>query len=218
MARRPVAGRVKTRLCPPLTPEQAATLYTAFLRDLIEMIRTVPGVRPLIAYAPADAEDYFANLAPDLDRRPQIGADLGERLAAVTSALLQEGVPAVVVIGSDSPSLPAGYIAQALAELERGADLVLGPADDGGYYLVGLRRPAPELFTQVPMSTPTVLHDTLTVARRIGLHPHLIAPWYDVDTVADVIRLRADPAPLRYTRPLLTEIALNIDTSNLDPR
>ncbi|WP_298815858.1 TIGR04282 family arsenosugar biosynthesis glycosyltransferase [Chloroflexus sp.] len=208
MARRPEAGRVKTRLCPPLTPAQAATLYAAFLRDVIELIRTVPGVQPVIAYSPVDAGDYFAILAPDIAHRPQIGVDLGERLAAVTSDLLREGSPAVIVIGSDSPSLPPEYIEQALVELHRGADLVLGPADDGGYYLVGLRQPAPSLFTQVTMSTPAVLHDTLAVARQLGLRARLIAPWYDIDTVADLIRLRTDPAPLKHTRPLLNEMNL----------
>ncbi|MCS6889379.1 TIGR04282 family arsenosugar biosynthesis glycosyltransferase [Chloroflexus sp.] len=206
MARLPAAGRVKTRLCPPLTPAQAATLYAAFLRDLVELLRAVPGVHPIIAYAPDEAADYFAALAPDMARLPQTGADLGERLATVTGAVLGEGAPAVVVIGSDSPSLPPAHIAQALAALEHGVDLVLGPADDGGYYLVGLRRPAPELFTNVTMSTSTVLGDTLAIAEQLGLRTVLIDPWYDIDTIADLVRLQTDPAPLRHTRPLLAEL------------
>ncbi|OAN45998.1 hypothetical protein A6A03_01710 [Chloroflexus islandicus] len=210
MARRPEAGRVKTRLCPPLTPAQAATLYAAFLRDLVDLVRVVPGVQPLIAYAPAEAGDYFAALAPAIARRPQTGADLGERLAAVTDAVLGEGAPAVLVIGSDSPSLPPAQITQAVAALAGGADLVLGPAEDGGYYLVGLRRPAPALFTEVPMSTPTVLRDTLAVAERLGLRTALIDPWYDIDTIADLHRLRADPAPLRHTRPVLAAVLASL--------
>lgn len=210
MARRPEAGRVKTRLCPPLTPAQAAALYAAFLRDLVELLRTVPGMQPLIAYAPAEAGDYFAALAPDIARRPQTGVDLGERLAAVTNAVLGEGVPAVLVIGSDSPSLPPAHIAQAVTALASGADLVLGPAEDGGYYLVGLRRPAPALFTSVPMSTPTVLRDTLAIAEQLGLRTALIDPWYDIDTIADLRRLRTDPTPLRHTRLVLTELLNNL--------
>ncbi|MGB9738647.1 TIGR04282 family arsenosugar biosynthesis glycosyltransferase [Chloroflexus sp.] len=210
MARRPEPGRVKTRLCPPLTATQAASLYELFLRDLVAMMRTVSNTRSLIAYAPTDAAEYFAALAPDIARRPQVGRNLGERLAAITTELLAEGTSAVVIIGSDSPSLPPTLIGQALAELERGVDLVLGPADDGGYYLVGLRRIAPSLFTEVLMSTSTVLRDTLAVAERLGLRTVLIDPWYDIDTIADLQRLHADPAPLPHSRPLLETLLRNL--------
>ncbi len=206
MARRPEAGRVKTRLCPPLTAEQAAMLYTAFLHDLVELLRRIPAVHPLIAYTPDTAGDYFAALAPDIARRPQRGIDLSARLATITADLFDEGAPAVVVIGSDSPALPVGYIEEAFAALSNGADLVLGPADDGGYYLVGLRQSMPALFTNVVMSTPTVLHDTLGIAEQLGLRTTLLTPWYDVDTFADLERLYTDPAPLPHTRPLLNLI------------
>ncbi len=206
MARRPEVGRVKTRLCPPLTPEQAVMLYTAFLHDLVELLRRIPAVHPLIAYTPDTAGDYFAALAPDIARRPQRGIDLSARLATITTDLFDEGAPAIVIIGSDSPTLPGAYIEEAFAALTNGADLVLGPADDGGYYLVGLRRPIPTLFTNVVMSTPTVLHDTLVIAEQLGLRTTLLAPWYDVDTFADLERLYADPEPLPHTRPLLNLI------------
>ncbi len=206
MARRPEVGRVKTRLCPPLTPEQAVMLYTAFLHDLVELLRRIPAVHPLIAYTPDTASDYFAALAPDIARRPQRGIDLSARLATITTDLFDEGAPAIVIIGSDSPTLPRAYIEEAFAALTNGADLVLGPADDGGYYLVGLRRPIPTLFTNVVMSTPTVLHDTLVIAAQLGLRTTLLAPWYDVDTFADLERLYADPEPLPHTRPLLNLI------------
>ncbi|GIV93974.1 MAG: hypothetical protein KatS3mg056_2683 [Chloroflexus sp.] len=206
MARRPEPGRVKTRLCPPLTPEQATTLYEAFLYDLTVLLRSVRGVQPIIAYAPETAADYFASLAPDLTHRPQVGADLGERLANITNALLNEGAPAVVVIGSDSPDLPVAFIEQAIAELAQGADLVLGPASDGGYYLVGLRRPAPTLFTGVTMSTPTVLRDTLAIAEQLRLQTSLLPLWYDIDTFTDLHRLIASSASLTHTRPLLEHV------------
>ncbi|WP_044231982.1 TIGR04282 family arsenosugar biosynthesis glycosyltransferase [Chloroflexus sp. Y-396-1] len=206
MARRPEVGRVKTRLCPPLTPEQAVMLYTAFLHDLVELLRHIPAVHPLIAYTPDTAGDYFAALAPDIARRPQRGIDLSARLATITTDLFDEGAPAIVIIGSDSPTLPRAYIEEAFAALTNSVDLVLGPADDGGYYLVGLRRPIPTLFTNVVMSTPTVLHDTLVIAEQLGLRTTLLAPWYDVDTFADLERLYADPEPLPHTRPLLNLI------------
>jgi len=206
MARRPEAGRVKTRLCPPLTAEQAAMLYTAFLHDLVELLRRIPAVHLLIAYTPDTAGDYFAALAPDIARRPQRGIDLSARLATITTDLFDEGAPAVVVIGSDSPALPAASIEEACAALTNGADLVLGPADDGGYYLVGLRQSMPVLFTNVVMSTATVLHDTLVIAEQLGLRTTLLARWYDVDTFADLKRLYDDPTPLPHTRPLLNRI------------
>jgi rSAM/selenodomain-associated transferase 1 len=206
MAKRPEPGRTKTRLCPPLTPARAAELYAGILRDTLDLARQTPHIQPVIAYAPADAEAYFAALAPDMARTPQQGATLGERLAAATTQALTGGSPAVVVMSSDSPSLPPAYLAHAFALLAAGSELVLGPAEDGGYYLAGLRRPAPRLFCDVPMSTPTVLRDSLAVAATLGLHADLLPPWYDIDTIADLRRLHADPAPLSHTRPILEGI------------
>jgi rSAM/selenodomain-associated transferase 1 len=206
MAKRPAAGQTKTRLCPPLSPALAAELYEALLRDTLDLARRVPGVRPSVAYAPADAEGYFAALAPDVALWPQVGDGLGERLAAVTEAALAAGAPAVAVMSSDSPGLPPAYVAQAFATLDEGADLALGPAEDGGYYLAALRRPAPRLFREVTMSTPTVLQDTLAVAADLGLRAALLPPWYDVDTVADLRRLRDDAAPLTATRQVLARL------------
>ena len=115
-----------------------------------------------------------------------------------------------VIIGSDSPDLPSEYICEAFARLERGADVVLGPADDGGYYLIGLRVPQPRLLREVPMSTPTVLADTLALARELGLRVDLLPAWYDVDTVAELRRLAAalraaPPDVAAYTRAFLSD-------------
>jgi rSAM/selenodomain-associated transferase 1 len=206
MAKRPDPGQTKTRLCPPLTPALAAELYAGILRDTLDLARRTPGIRPVVAYAPDDAGGYFADLAPNLARVPQQGANLGERLANATTMALSAGAPAVVAMSSDSPSLPPAYLARAFAFLAAGADLVFGPAEDGGYYLAGLRRPAPRLFHDVPMSTPTVLRDSLAIAAELGLNVNLLPPWYDVDTIADLRRLHADPAPLRHTRPILERI------------
>jgi uncharacterized protein len=203
MAKRPDPGHTKTRLCPPLTPVLAAELYAGFLRDTLDLARQTPDVHPVIAYAPADAEACFAALAPDLARVPQQGATLGERLAAVTTQAFASGASAVVVMSSDSPSLPPAYLNRAFALLAAGSELVFGPAEDGGYYLAGVRQPAPRLFHDVPMSTPSVLRDSLAVAATLGLQADLLPPWYDIDTIADLRRLFADPAPLRHTRPIL---------------
>lgn len=213
-AREPVAGRTKTRLCPPLDGATAAELYACFLADTLDNARRVPGARVLIAHTPESHPACFAEIAPDLVARPQRGATLGERMdqafaeafaerpdqAATTNGerVLREqpwpfvlGLLSVVIIGSDSPDLPAAYIGEAFDRLEGGADLVLGPSDDGGYYLIGLRAPQPALLREVPMSTPTVLADTLALARALHLRAELLPPWYDVDTAAELAQLAA---------------------------
>lgn len=208
VARRPLPGATKTRLCPPLDGETAAALYECFLRDTLHNVRHVPGVQPVIIYTPEDTGGYFAELAPDFQARAQRGADLGQRLAHAFDEALAAPETCAVAIGSDSPDLPHRYISGAFALLAGGVDLVLGPADDGGYYLVGLRQPQPRLFLEVTMSTSTVLKDTLNLARALGLRSELLPPWYDVDTHADLRRLEAnleagDPAIAPETRAFL---------------
>ncbi|WP_129630328.1 TIGR04282 family arsenosugar biosynthesis glycosyltransferase [Candidatus Oscillochloris fontis] len=208
VAKRPLAGHTKTRLYPPLSPQTAVLLYEGFLRDTLELMRQVPGVRHGIAYLPHDAEDYFRNLAPDMDLIPQRGTNLGERLDNLLSDALNTGTKCAVVINSDSPTLPLTYLHLAFDHLNAGSDLVLGPCDDGGYYLIGLRQPHPRLLREVTMSTPTVLRDTLAIADELGLHSTLLPIWYDVDTVAELARLQrelanTDPAIAPHTRRCL---------------
>lgn len=191
IAKRPAPGQTKTRLTPPLTGEQASALYECFLRDTIDIVRAVPGVARLINYLPHDEEDYFRQLAPDFELIPQMGAELGERLDNVLTHCLSNGHTRAVVMDSDSPTLPAAYLAQAFDELER-AEVVLGPCDDGGYYLIGLTRPQPRLLREVQMSTPNVLNDTLALAAELKLRVALLPTWYDVDTVAELDRLRLE--------------------------
>jgi hypothetical protein len=191
IAKRPAPGQTKTRLTPPLSGEQAAALYECFLRDTLELARAVPGVVRLINYLPHDADDYFRRLAPDFGLIPQIGEGLGERLDNVLAHCLNDGFRQAVIMDSDSPTLPAAYLAQAFDELER-ADVVLGPCDDGGYYLIGLTRPQPRLLREVQMSTPNVLNDTLALADELKLRTALLPMWYDVDTAAELERLRLE--------------------------
>ncbi|NTU81829.1 MAG: glycosyltransferase [Chloroflexales bacterium] len=212
VAKQPAAGQTKTRLCPPLDGEAAAALYACFLRDTVEVMRQVPDVRREIVYLPAAAAGYFHALAPDMALSPQRGADLGERLDQLLTAALAGGAHKAVVMNSDSPTLPAAYIAQAFALLDA-HDVVLGPSDDGGYYLIGLREPRPRLLRDVPMSTPTVLRDTLAIAADLGLRTALLPTWYDIDTIADLDRLRAElreaPAAVAaHTRAFLSRLAL----------
>ncbi len=190
VAKRPAAGQTKTRLTPPLSPEQAAALYECLLRDTLDLIRRVPDVQPAIAFLPEDAEGYFAALAPDFELFPQEGPDLGARLDNALSHTLSRGYERVAIMNSDGPTLPVASLTAAFEALGNGADVVLGPADDGGYYLIGLKRPAPRLLREVRMSTPTVLADTLALAAEEGLRVALLPIWYDVDDVASLERLR----------------------------
>lgn len=212
VAKQPAAGRTKTRLCPPLDGEAAAALYTCFLGDVLDLMRRVPDVEHAIAYLPAEARPYFAQLAPDMELVLQHGMNLGERLDQLLTDALHAGADQAVVMSSDCPTLPADSVIRAFIELDQGADVVLGPCDDGGYYLIGLKTPQPRLLREVPMSTPTVLHETLVLAEELHLQVALLPPWYDVDTIDDLARLRAElvetPAEIApRTRHLLSQEA-----------
>ena len=192
VAKRPAPGQTKTRLSPPLKPEQAARLYEAFLLDTLDLVRSVPRTRPLIAYLPQAERGYFTALAPDFGLLLQRGSNLGERLDNALTECLTNGCEQAVIMDSDSPTLPAEYLAQAFDALAAGADGVLGACDDGGYYLIGLRRPAPRLLREVQMSTPSVVRETLALAEAENLQMAQLPMWYDVDTVWDLERLRAE--------------------------
>lgn len=191
IAKRPRAGQTKTRLTPPLFSEQAATLYECFLRDTLDLARAVPEVTRFILYAPLDQENYFKQLAPDFELLPQVGNGLGERLDNALTHCLSGEFDQAVVINSDGPTLPAVHVTQAFILLNR-VEVVLGPAEDGGYYLIGLIHPQPRLLREVQMSTPTVLQDTLTLVEEVGLRAALLPTWYDIDTASDLQRLKAE--------------------------
>ena len=191
VAKRPAAGQTKTRLTPPLSPIQAAALYECFLGDTLDVMRQTPGVQRVVAYLPASAEAYFATLAPDFERLVQEGHDLGERLDNALNTYLARGYARVAIMNSDGPNLPVHCLTAAFEGLAD-ADVVLGPCDDGGYYLIGLKRPAPRLLREVRMSTAHVTTDTLTVAAEEGLRVTLLPIWYDVDDAESLARLWSD--------------------------
>ncbi|MEM7344083.1 MAG: TIGR04282 family arsenosugar biosynthesis glycosyltransferase [Chloroflexota bacterium] len=188
IAKRPQAGRTKTRLTPPLSGEQAAQLYECFLKDTLDIARRVPNITRFVLYAPENEATYFEQLAPDFNYLYQTGSDLGERLDNALTHCLSHGYQQVVVMNSDGPTLPANYLTQAFAQLEQ-SEAVFGPSEDGGYYLVGLTRPQPRLLREVKMSTPTVLADTLALADEEGVAVSLLQPWYDIDTINDLQRM-----------------------------
>lgn len=188
MARYPVPGRVKTRLATALGAERACTLYRAFVLDLADRLATLP-YRVTWAYTPAGAP--FAALVPGARCRAQRGGDLGARMTAAVASAFAGGPGPVLVLGADVPHVPAAYLAEAAAALHGRADVVLGPAEDGGYYLIGFAAPRPELLRGVSWGTAGVLAATQARAARCGLRVHCLGAGFDVDEPADLERLAA---------------------------
>jgi len=192
MAKVPGATTVKSRLHPVLGAELATRLYDCFLRDRLEALASVVGIDCLVAFTPPEALEEMIRLTPGgFTLVAQRGGDLGARLDGLLSDLLRAGHPGAIAIDSDSPTLPMSHVAEAARVLAaREAEVVVGPCDDGGYYLIGVGRPHPELFEAMPWSTDRVLPLTLERARRQGLRTHVLHRWFDVDTAADLVRLR----------------------------
>lgn len=193
-AKPPVAGEVKTRLHPPLSLAQAAALYAGFLGDLTAMLNGEEAWDwVLYSTDPARQRATWPSDAPQPRRiAPQRGRDLGARMLQALTELLH-GRRGALLIGSDHPTLPAAHIHLAFERLAD-HDVVLGPSNDGGYYLVGLREPQPELFEAMTWSTPDVLPQTLDRIHRAGRSVFQLPEWYDVDTAEDLARLRGDLA------------------------
>lgn len=204
MAKYPEPGQVKTRLARAIGPQAACRLYRAFILDLAARLATVD--LPMTwAYTPAEAP--FASLLPGVRCLAQEGRDLGERMANATAAMLAADPLPVLVVGTDSPHLPLAALTDAAAALAADADVALGPADDGGYWLVGLRAPAPGLFERIPWGDASVFTETQGRAANLGLRVHLVAGTFDVDE-ADALEdlralLRSGEVELPHTARLL---------------
>jgi uncharacterized protein len=188
-ARVPTAGGVKTRWTPPLSPGEAADLYRAFLGDLFERLQQSKA-SPTVFYSGDNAGDLAALMPRPWPMVEQSGADLGARMAAAFEYLLAEPGDRAVIIGSDSPDLPLPFLRRAFQRLKH-RDVVIGPAMDGGYYLIGLRAPAPRLFQNVAWGESTVLSQTIENIAREGMTVSLLPLWYDVDDAASLEFLRA---------------------------
>ena len=242
MTKAPQAGRVKTRLVPPLTPDEAAELNKCFLRDTATAISIACSRRPvgdahaphsparsfgaagseaaavtrgIAVYTPVGAELAYDDILPaDFSLLPQRGDRFGERLYFAVEDLFKCGFEAVCLIDSDSPTVPAENFAEAV-ELLRVSDdrVVLGPSDDGGYYLIGVKKPHRQLFEQIDWSTERVLNQSIQRATETGLEVQLLPTGYDVDDGASLRRLcnelladttSADVAP--HTRKFLAKL------------
>lgn len=176
----PRPGHVKTRLAEQIGSQGAVTLVSAFLDDLALEFRSV-GDRRILGYSPADSGDSFQQFSRfGYDLWPQPEGDLGARLTAFFSSTLQNNDDRTVLIGSDSPTIPREYVQLAFDKLDE-FDCVFGPAMDGGYYLVGLRRCIPQLFENIIWSGASVLHQTVQRIAAHGLSLGLLPPWYGID-------------------------------------
>ena len=191
-AKAPIPGHVKTRLCPPLTLDEAATLHGTFVQDTLERSK-IAAIKLKLAFdrylacAPSSTHVFFKIMEERQGVKliDQVGDDLGARMNQGFKTLFAMGYPRVLIIGTDVPSLPLDHYNQALALLESN-DLVLGPALDGGFYLIGLKQAAPELFTGIPWSTERVFEQTQEKAATLGLKTALIPSWRDIDTIDDL--------------------------------
>jgi rSAM/selenodomain-associated transferase 1 len=206
IAKEPVAGMAKTRLAPTLGEAGAARVAAAMLADTLAVVGTV-GADPWLCFTPAEARERLRRLAPGFGLLAQGNGDLGDRLAACLADLLAAGAERVAIVGADTPHLPAAGYWRALALLEQ-ADVVLGPALDGGYYLVAAKRSRPELFVGIPMGTEAVLAETLARAAHGGLVVALLPPLRDLDRVEDLAAALAagDLAGAPATLAAVTEL------------
>ena len=232
MAKAPLAGEVKTRLVPPLTAKEAAALNVCFLRDMATNIKSVSETEAasgLVVYTPAGSEAAFDDVLPaGFELLLQRGASLGERLYNATDDLLRAGFASVCLINSDSPTLPKAMLLRALDLLATdGERVVLGAAEDGGYYLIGLKHAYPNLFDKIAWSTPEVLTRTQQRAAEIDLPVEMLPAWYDVDNADTLTQLceelffttctnGAYPAP--YTRAFLESIIMTEGLHRICPK
>jgi rSAM/selenodomain-associated transferase 1 len=229
MAKASIPGRAKTRLSPPLTAEEAADLNTAFLRDIADGLiaaSAFANIAPHMAYAPAGSTPFFREILPArIGLLETVAPSLGKCLLHAATALLEAGHEAVCLLNSDSPTLPTAYLVAAATALAAPGDrIVLGPSTDGGYYLLGLKRPHRRLFEDIDWSTERVSAQTLARARELDLEVHRLPSWYDVDD-PEALRLLVGelfhdrrfrvvgsrPTPATWTRRELARLVASAD-------
>lgn len=228
MAKASIPGRSKTRLVPPLTFEEAARCNTAFLRDIADNIlaaSTRASIAGLMAFGPPQSKPFFRAHIPD-----EIGLieawypDFGDCLFSAIVQLLELGHRSAVVLNSDSPTLPTVLLVETAQMLAQPGDrVVLGPAQDGGYYLLGLKAAHRRLFQDIAWSTEYVARQTFERAAELGLSVHVLPEWYDVDDVRALRMLQAElfedasfapelrPNQPQHTRALMRSLIADAD-------
>ncbi len=210
-AKYPEPGRVKTRLARTIGHEHAVALYRCFIADTLSMLRVAvtDEYKVCVCYAPQSAKSVFRSwLGDEYDYWPQCGSDLGERMSDSFRQAFQSGCAKAILIGSDLPDLPAEHVTTAFAQLDAN-DVVIGPTDDGGYYLIGFRQDSysPEIFHDIAWRTATVYAQTVKKIQDAGRTYARLPEWWDVDVEADLRQLPARsrksaraPQTLKYLR------------------
>lgn len=202
MLKPPRPGEVKTRLSPPLTPDEACRLYECFIRDTFASVSRLNGADVFAAVGRSSSSNRILRkdpaselIPPGVTVFPQKGQGLGERIKNVFIELFKKGYAMAAVIGSDSPDIPLEYIKEAFTLLAGpSVDMVLGPATDGGYYLIAAKAPVKGVFKGTRWSTPFALEDTVKAARRRSLRLRFLPPWHDIDRPSDLALIRHNGA------------------------
>lgn len=187
-AKQPCPGKVKTRLTPPLSPQEAAELYRCMLFDTISKVASLSGVEKIIFYEPSPgAGNFFQTAFSNVRCFPQEGAGLGERLANAFEKVFGLGFELAAGIGTDSPDLPIPHLEESFRLLaEDVADVIFGPATDGGYYLVAMKSFLPAVFRGIPWSTERVLEKSIDAVELSGFRVGRLPAWHDLDTADDL--------------------------------
>jgi hypothetical protein len=205
VAKAPAPGQTKTRLAGMLGADAAAAFYSCLLADTLDIARAtaalLPGLTPGIAFWPPDGEAYFRTLAPEFELILQEGETLGARLNHVLNSAFANGYAEAAVLSSDTPFVTPQALIEGFHALSTGYDAALGPCDDGGYYVLHVATPRPELLLPITMSTPTVTRDTLDAAAAAGLRVNMLPVTQDIDIPDDITRT------LRESHALPPEVA-----------
>ena len=182
----PFKGRVKSRLAAAVGEEAALELYKNFILDIIDALSTF-GYPFRVCFYPPDAEEAITTWLVGHPAAPQDGNDLGERMELAFKKIFSEGFTSAILIGSDIPDLTPAVFHEAFESLNEN-DAVIGPAADGGYYLIGFNRRSflPRIFRGIPWSTDTVFRETMDILKESSLRVHLVPQWKDVDTLEDL--------------------------------
>lgn len=203
-ARRPELGKVKTRLSPPLTAEQALAFHRALVEDTLDHLDRIERreMEKLLLLSHALEDPSELHIPTGWGQAIQSNGELGEKLASLFYTSFRRGVTRLVVLGSDSPTIPPEVIEEAFDDLET-RKIVVGPAEDGGYYLLGCSQWMPELFQNIDWGTPAVLQQTLDTATSLQASVSTLIPWYDIDRAEDLDKLRQEIAYLKRSAPEL---------------
>ena len=206
MAKAPRFGHSKTRLSQLLKPKETETLCRAMLLDTVDRLRGIRDCELCLAFTPIHERRWFErNINSGIELMHQRGNDLGERMQHIVKERLLAGSEAVLIVGSDLPTIPLSYVQRAVELLIQDNIIGIGPAEDGGYYLIGMKEPSPRVFDQINWGTGLVFQQTLSQAEASGIPVVTIPEWFDVDEPADLERLQRDLEKMdERSRPMRT--------------